>query len=277
MKMTRQQAKQMAEVEQLVALERRLTVDERMFVLEHYQEGAHTDNAAIGAFFTPYGLARDLAIEVSGARVVDLCAGIGALAFACESDDRHLTCVERNAEFVRVGRKVMPDATWIHADVFGDWWRDLPSFDMAIANPPFGRIRESEYFGSYRGSEFEYKVIELALRVANRGAFIVPQPSAPFRYSGAQYYQRCVSTKCEAFLRDTGITLEVGTGVDTSIYKDEWHGVSPICEIVLAEFLEQLDSVVPVVTAPAAPEPTYHPSAMLANVDARQLDMFESM
>jgi hypothetical protein len=50
----------MAAMEKLVALERRLTVDERMFPLAHYQEGAHTDNAAIGASFVPYGPARDL-------------------------------------------------------------------------------------------------------------------------------------------------------------------------------------------------------------------------
>ncbi|MGR9587125.1 methyltransferase [Pandoraea sputorum] len=275
MKMTRQQAKQMAEVEKLVALERRLTMDERMFVLEHYQEGAHTDNAAIGAFFTPSGLARDFAIDVSGKRVVDLCAGIGALAFACESDGRLFTCVEQNAEYVRVGKKVMPDATWIHSDVFGDWWKAMPRFDMAISNPPFGRIRESSYVGTYTGGEFEYKVIDLGLRISDRGAFIVPQPSAPFRFSGARYYERIVSAKCAAFLRDTGICLEIGAGVDTSFYRGDWHGVSPICEIVLAEFPDGYESEVTpshsVVAAPPASESGVIP---LAAADPRQLDMF---
>jgi predicted RNA methylase len=277
MKMTRQQARQMAEVEKLVALERRLTTDERMFVLEHYQEGAHTDNAAIGAFFTPYGLARDFALDVSGARVVDLCAGIGALAFACDSEGRQFTCVEQNAEYVRVGKKVMPDAIWIHSDVFGDWWQAMPRFDMAIANPPFGRIRESTYVGAYTGGEFEYKVIELALRISDRGAFIVPQPSAPFRFSGARYYERVVSAKCAAFLRDTGICLEVGAGVDTSFYRDAWHGVSPTCEIVLAEFPEECESeVAPFHLAAAAPvrESELFP---LAGAEPRQLDMFTTV
>ncbi|MBU9372684.1 hypothetical protein KTE69_30485 [Burkholderia multivorans] len=56
MKLSRAEAKRMHEVDQLVALERRLTVDEREFVLKHYQEGARCDNSALGAFFTPQGL-----------------------------------------------------------------------------------------------------------------------------------------------------------------------------------------------------------------------------
>ncbi|MDN4571909.1 methyltransferase [Pandoraea cepalis] len=268
----------MAEVEKLVALERRLSMDERMFVLEHYQEGAHTDNAAIGAFFTPCGLARDFSLDVSGATVVDLCAGIGALAFACESEGRHFTCVEQNAEYVRVGRKVMPDATWIHSDVFGYWWKEVPHFDMAIANPPFGRIRESTYVGAYTGGEFEYKVIDLALRISDRGAFIVPQQSAPFRFSGARYYERIVSTKCAAFLRDTGICLEVGAGVDTSIYRDAWHGVSPICEIVLAEFPEGYESEGDASHLTTAEVPNRASEMIpITGADPRQLDMFATI
>ncbi|CAE6843257.1 hypothetical protein [Paraburkholderia aspalathi] len=99
MKLTKAQTKLMTEVNKLVALDRRLTEDERLFVLENFQEGATHDNGAMGAFFTPWGLARDFSFEVpSGCRaIVDLCAGIGSLAHACEEKAKSIVCVERAA------------------------------------------------------------------------------------------------------------------------------------------------------------------------------------
>lgn len=237
MKLTQAQTRDMAEVERLVALDRRLKDDEREYVLDHYQEGATQNNTAIGAFFTPQRLARDLNVEVGDCRtIVDLCAGIGSLAFACEERAERIVCVESSAEYVRVGRKVMPDATWIHADVFSDWWTQFARFDYAISNPPFGRIKAPEFQGRYTGSDFEYKVIELASRVARNGTFIVPQKSAPFRYSGCDCYREAVGDECRKFMDQTGITLGNNCGIDTSQYLTEWHGVSPMCEIVLADF-----------------------------------------
>ncbi|WP_429500691.1 methyltransferase (plasmid) [Robbsia andropogonis] len=240
MKLTRAATTKMDQVEQLLATDRRLTDDERLFILEHYQEGANNNNAAMGAFFTPQGLARDLAaLDVpSGCdTIVDLCAGIGSLSFWAEHHAQHMVCVEQCADYVRVGKKVMPDATWIHADVFSDWTHDFDGFDFAISNPPFGnRIKASGFSGLYTGQNFEYKVIELASRIADCGAFIVPQSSAPFRYSGFRRYEERVGADCEKFMRQTGITLAFATGVDTAYYRDQWHGVAPICEIVVCDF-----------------------------------------
>ena len=119
-----------------------LTIDEQEFVLRHWQESqnATTATALAGAFFTPLDLAFDFAIEVAAGRIIDLGAGIGTLSWAVH---RHLTaspsrprpelvCVERNREYVRVGRRVLPEADWICADLF-----DLPmdfvgAFDTVI-------------------------------------------------------------------------------------------------------------------------------------------------
>lgn len=238
MKLTKAQTKAMAEVNRLVGLERRLTEEERLFVLENFQEGANQDNGAIGAFFTPGGLARDFSIEAPDGcdTIVDLCAGIGALAYACEHKATQIVCVERCADYVRVGRKVMPDAHWIHADVFSDWWKDFDVFDAAIANPPFGRVRADSFTGRYTGAECEYKVIEFASRIAHYGAFIVPQMSAPFRLSGVQCYREQVTDKCRKFMDQTGIVMQPNCGIDTQQYRDAWHGASPVCEIVTCEF-----------------------------------------
>jgi predicted RNA methylase len=269
MKLTKAQTKLMTEVNKLVAVDRRLTEDERLFVLENFQEGATHDNGAMGAFFTPWGLARDFSFEVpSGCRaIVDLCAGIGSLAHACEEKAKSIVCVERCAEYVRVGRKVMPDATWIHADVFGDWWKEFEPFDAAISNPPFGRIK-ADYEGRYRGAEFEYKVIELASRIARHGTFIVPQPSAPFRYSGVTCFSQSVGEKCRKFIDQTGISLDVNCGIDTESYRGKWHGVSPVCEVVLCDF-ESVEE--------AAPADVRAVPIAVGATSVDQLDLFSMM
>ena len=57
-----------------------LTDEERCFVLEHWRAGAKHINNLAGAYFTRYGLARDLECEVGEGSIIDLCAAIGTLA-----------------------------------------------------------------------------------------------------------------------------------------------------------------------------------------------------
>ncbi|WP_163511202.1 hypothetical protein [Fodinicola acaciae] len=80
-KLTRQQERLHAQACQLINLGRDLTEDERTFVLDNWQESSTSTNACDRAHFTPAGLARDMSIEVSGNRIIDLGAGIGRLAF----------------------------------------------------------------------------------------------------------------------------------------------------------------------------------------------------
>src|SRR5580700_11284325 len=111
---------------ELVVSDRPLTVEEREFVLLHWQESIDARQVVDNAFFTPLDLARDFTLAVSGDRVIDLCAGTGRLAFACREQlrsedgepDMEFVCVERNPQFVEVGRRVMPEAEWICADLF---------------------------------------------------------------------------------------------------------------------------------------------------------------
>ncbi|MCK7220609.1 methyltransferase, partial [Enterobacter cloacae] len=105
-------------------------------------------------------------------------------------------------------------------------------------NPPFGKINTSKaYTGCYKGNEFEYKVIEHASTFSSYGAWIVPQGSAGFKYSGHRYFDATVQTaKYQKFANDTGYTFQPGVGIDTSIYKDEWNGTKVICESVLVDY-----------------------------------------
>lgn len=219
-----------------------LSFDERWFVLENWQESATHINSAAGAFFTPIGLAGDFAIEVSGKRIIDLCAGIGMLAFRVNNrfawgalDEKpEIVCVEINPDYIAVGKKLVPGATWIQASVFE--LPDLGRFDCAISNPPFGATKKVCKAPRYTGSAFEYHVIDIASDIADYGVFIVPQMSAPFRLSGQRHYEPTSTDAYRAFAQQTGIELRAGCGIDTAYYINDWRGVAPKTEIVCAEF-----------------------------------------
>src|SRR5690348_1627910 len=115
MKLTKPQIKAHKEAMALVDCNRPLKDDEKEFILDNFQEAATHINSAAGAFFTPRGLARDFAIEVNGGsaykqRCIDLCAGIGSLAYAVEQNVGSLVCVEVNPEYARIGKRIVPDA-----------------------------------------------------------------------------------------------------------------------------------------------------------------------
>jgi hypothetical protein len=86
---------------------------------------------------------------------------------------------------------------------------------------------------------------DLAAHIPGYGAFIVPQMSAPFRYSGAQYYERNEHERYMKLAEQTGMYLDSGCGIDTTIYKDDWKHTAPIVEIVTCEFPRIVETVRP--------------------------------
>lgn len=242
-KLTKAQAKAHATAVELLAKEV-LTEQDKDFVFQNWNESANHVNGAAGAFFTPYGMAFDFAYDVGGARVIDLCAGIGMLSYAvyCRSKwgerTADITCVERNADYIAVGKKLLPEATWIHADVLDVLDMDLGHFDYAISNPPFGNIKRTRNAPRYTGREFEFHVIDTAAHLADYGTFIVPQMSAGFKYSGQRNYTRDTDGMAVKFQELIDAEFHAGCGVDTAFYRDAWKGVSPLCEIVCVDFTE---------------------------------------
>lgn len=239
MKLSKQQAKaHECAVEMLT--KPMLTLDERYFVIEHWNPAADPLNCLTGAFFTPPGLARDFAIEVSGRTLVDLCAGIGALSFYASigrEGPRSIVCVESNPVYVAVGQKILPEATWLCCDVFQ--LPEIGHFQCAIANPPFGAARRNGRAPRYHGARFEYHVIDVASDLADDGVFLLPQDSSPFRYSGRPYYEQSAPERIPhygEFVEATGIELESTCGIDTSLYIGDWKGVSPATEVVICDF-----------------------------------------
>ncbi|MGN8119912.1 methyltransferase [Labrys sp. 22185] len=244
-KLSKAEIKAHAEAEALLGKDV-LSEDEKDFVLENWHPGAENNVAAAGAFFTPTDLAADFALEPGQGRVIDLCAGIGGLAYWVRQRSKwrgevELTCVEINPRFVEIGRMLLPEARWICADVLDwrQWWKEELAgtmFDWAIANPPFGKLATS---GGRRGfKSFEFAVIDVASQIADNGVFILPQASSSFRYSGCLCFERLTSGPGVEFKQRTGLFMECGIGIDTSICRDQWRGVAPLCDIVTMEFAE---------------------------------------
>lgn len=217
-----------------------LTYDEKIFVYENWNEAATNNNAAAGAFFTPLGLAQDFSICLyENAPTVDLCAGIGILSFfAYHFKNCPVTCIEINPDYVRVGKKLLPEATWINASIFDQKaLMDLPIFKQAISNPPFGRFETSTVDMKYKGNEFEFLTIEIASKISEEGTLILPQQSTPFKYSGNKYYEETEpSQKLKKFLKETEHKMSLSVGIDTGYYINSWKGVNPMCEIVDVEY-----------------------------------------
>lgn len=65
-------------------------------------------------------------------------------------------------------------------------------------------------------------MIDHAGKSASMWVWVVPQSSAGFVYSGAQYYDRRETQKYVKFHNQAGYTLQPGVGIDTSIYRDDW-------------------------------------------------------
>jgi hypothetical protein len=109
-KLTKAEARAHAQAKELLRKDV-LTYDEKVFVLDNWHEGASHINGAAGAFFTPKGLARDFAIDACGGRTLDLCAGIGALAFhvfwrthyvrGSAEQQAEIVCIERKSRLCR--------------------------------------------------------------------------------------------------------------------------------------------------------------------------------
>ena len=198
-----------------------LSHEDKLFIFENFREDAEHINSKSGAFFTPFGLANDFTLQIpclygKTIRIIDLCAGIGVLSYAAQ-----LECSDRSRCYADILDPFLPDL--------------LGQFDFAIANPPFGRIANN-YRKSYMSGEFEYMVIEAASRIAKEGAFIIPQMSAPFVYSGTEDHRWLQEGRARTFEKRTGILLEFNQGIDTAYYKNDWHCTAPICEIVCCDF-----------------------------------------
>lgn len=109
-------------------------------------------------------------------------------------------------------------------------------FDFAISNPPFGRSREI----LLPGVTVDLNVLAVASELARCGAFILPQESCSFKYSGQQGHEYARPNNFHKFNLMTGIQLTCSS-VDCAMYREDWRGVNPNVEIALWDLDEQED------------------------------------
>lgn len=219
----------------LVELERDLTISEKEFILENFLEEAVVNINWSGAYFTGADLAWEFGLCVTDnpdniddrETVVDLCAGIGSLGFHLLQRFEHidLICVEMNEDFVKVGRKLLPNAKWICGSVSDpDVIDELLNLNIctAISNPPFGSVTSMRSIpgNHYKGAQAAFKIAELALRVAKRATFILPNNCCPFMYSGQNTYKEVDNSAYTQFSKQTGIDMTVSC-LDTVLLGEE--------------------------------------------------------
>lgn len=235
MKLSKEQSAAHLRARDLARSGKRLTSEEQEFILRNFHEGAEHLKGMAGAFFTPLDLALSLQIEVPpGARVLDLCAGIGALSWGSVETAEKVVCVESNPDYVAIGRGVVPEATWLNTSCF-----DLEAiaahgpYDVVVSNPPFGRIREVDYRGACDKLGFHFKVIDVASRMAAWGVFILPANSLPFTLR--PNYATSHSKDYQRFNKITGLSLEP-TAIDASFADEEWRDAKVKCEVAVCDF-----------------------------------------
>lgn len=223
-----------------------------LYVLEKFDPSYSSAHLVVnaGIFFTPVELAKDFRVEAQGHKsIIDLCAGIGHLSYWMQDwikwDDLRLVCVEINPEFVAVGKVLVPNATWICADIldpeFPIKYLDQENFSIAIANPPFGKnmAMKKTHHLNYTGGSFEFKTIEIASKIARSGAFIIPQSSSPIiHYPEHGKSSSNHSKEYLKFHKETGITLECNCGINANGH--EWRGAAPKVEIVTCDFMSKV-------------------------------------
>jgi SAM-dependent methyltransferase len=274
-KITKQQLRLHEQAEQLLwGGDKPLRRDEIAFCLEHWDPRAAAGKhvARNQAYFTPMSLARDTAMYVGGdgRRVVDICAGIGRLAFAVleanlwRPQEARVTAVELNPDYVRVGRRLLPQAEWICGDCFDrDLWRWLPRFDEAISNPPFGAVVANGDTGwiGYRGPA-GLMLAAVGLQVARLGLrIILPQSQTIFRYSGRccgrgaphTAYTESYPRYLEKFLAGRPSLEWHHSSLDTTLplYQSAWRGASPLVEVVT--LCDRDGALLPLAHAPSPP------------------------
>jgi trans-aconitate methyltransferase len=195
------------------------------------------------AYFTPLPLALDTALYVGseGRQVVDIGAGIGRLAYGVVCANRwstqvQVTAVELNAEYVKVGQRLLPEVNWVQADFYDQaTWLALPQFDEAISNPPFGDVvtnRDTDWLG-YRGPA-GLMAAEIGLKVTRLGiTMILPQTYTPDRFSGRMSGQNIstnnhVRALAQFMARHPQMDWgHLSLDADLPDYKSGWRGLRP--------------------------------------------------
>ncbi len=234
-----------------------LSFNDKVYVLENFHEGATNMNNLISAHFTPMSIAKSVEQCTRYNNFIDLCAGIGALAWQQLRTQQFEDtvgksigiCIENCTEYYEIGKKIMPEFHWINGSIFDETVikevkEIMKGKDFSIiSNPPYGiQVKtDTKKLLKYTGSEFEYKAIELGYILgANEGIFLIPQNSCNFKMTTPNRHNEfnVPNNKYEKFEKQTGLIMTPNIGFSTETFDDNWKDVSIITEIAIFEYEE---------------------------------------
>lgn len=232
MKLSKLQTKRHGEAESLLSLSRKLNQPEREFCLTHWLPGATGNIGIHGVFFTPESIATSFPYEGHGA-TIDACAGIGRLAYHCwqasmwSNDPRFsLTCVEFNSQYYEVGKRILPEAEWIRADL-ADYAKSLDGkrpFRNAISNPPYGRVPTLQQWKHYSGPAHLVAAAILGDICTTDVRLLIPENDI------CQDFQRHTTGDSSSYTRFRAAFPHLSlnhASFDFSEFRNEWIGASP--------------------------------------------------
>ena len=247
MKLSRAEIKLQKQVQELIESDRNLTFEELEFIYENFNPGYISDVTIHSAYFTPLDMAYDFALFAGKSGImVDMCAGIGVLSFAAKTRDtydgniKQQICIERNPEYMKIGKRLLPSAHWIEGDIFDkSLWDSIitkyGNIDCIVSNPPFGKVSKTDIDRSwldYKGADIDIASIEISLKHTDNVSMILPVNSCTFRYSGRQYFEEVENKKIEKLKKETGLSFYMSNpGIDTSVY-DQFKNTKVIVEHV---------------------------------------------
>ncbi len=244
-KLSREQWKKHERACELVELDRQLTWNEREFILDHWNPMATNNVGAAGAFFTPAEWAEAMMLPLAPrGRLIDLCAGIGRLAYTAfrwgGEEITEIVCVEINPDFVRVGKRVLPEARWIEGNAYDqELVRSLGTFDKALSNPPFGKVPTVNGSGKWLSTHAQgadVMAVEIGAMLAGAGVYIIPADKTDYHAEKKEHQRdtRSIGRFLRRHYPEFNINPWAG---DDCIMDDDgkpivWVGAAPKVEVV---------------------------------------------
>lgn len=240
-KLSKREISKQVELKKLIDETKVLTDNQKEHIYKEFNEAFIGDVTHSSAYFTPIELAFDFALmSPTYGYVLDACAGIGVLSYTANIRDtydgniKQLICIEKNPEFVEIGKKLLPDADWhcgsifdqkLHQKIFRK--HKIKKSDCMISNPPYGTVTmkyvpdgERDWL-DYSGKEFDMAVIEVGHKLAEYHSYILPVQSCIFSVSGAHYHQHKTNRKFNKLKKDIDEPnlIQQWTSIDTTCYE----------------------------------------------------------
>ena len=239
MRVSKKQTRQHDRLMAMLSSSDRLSVDQIESFYDDFVPSSMANTTKLNAFFTPQSVAQEISVfcDCDGSTVLDLAAGIGSLSYGILSSGRkpkRVVAIEINPEFVKIGKRLLPEVEWICGDIFdATAMKRLGRFDWVISNPPFNVPMPPDVKKDAGPVTSDLAAVVVALTVANDGMFILPQKSTPWKFSGRQTYE-CSNppTAVRRFMdRHPSINFYC-VSCDLAYCKDDWQDGITMPELV---------------------------------------------